>query len=483
MNYSDSERVEAYLQALGFEKSQSLSEADLIFFNTCSIRQKAEDKVYGHMRQIRALKKDRPNLLVALTGCMVRTSSSKYSSKRDQLFGRSRELDIALRIEELPRLADLMREIDPQTKLKPIPEESLEDYFKITPTHDSHNSKAQAFVAISNGCDKFCTYCIVPYSRGREKSRRLEEIFQECQTLVQNGCKEITLIGQTVNSYGLSNYDKSEGHFAGSLEQKDEMQGKESRPTEAYEAIRREGSDELNDADRFLLQIQQGEPFVELLKKIDTLKDQGLLRVRFTSPHPKDMSDQLIDAMATLQTQMPYLHLPVQAGDDTTLRRMNRTYTTAQYRDIIKKLRSKIPDIAISTDVIVGFCGETEEEFQNTYDFFQEIGFEHAYIARYSQRTGTTAAKFIKDDIPEETKATRWHRLNDLLKETSHSGLSRFLGQSVEVLVESQDDNVCLGRSPHFKTVQFTSGRRLVGEVVEVQITGQQPWLLEGELV
>ncbi len=444
MNYSDSERVEAYLQALGFNKAPELTEADLILFNTCSIRQKAEDKVYGHMRQIRELKKDRPKLMVALTGCMVRTSSSKYSSKRDQLFTRSRELDIALRIEELPKLADLMREINPQNDFKPIPEESLEDYFKITPTHDSHTSKAQAFVAISNGCDKFCTYCIVPYSRGREKSRRLDEIFQECQTLVQNGCKEITLIGQTVNSYGLSTYDKNEGHFA-------ELGG--------------------------------SEPFVELLKQIDSLKDQGLLRVRFTSPHPKDMSDELIEAMATLQTQMPYLHLPVQAGDDTTLRRMNRTYTTEQYRDIIRKLRAKIPDIAISTDVIVGFCGETEEEFQNTYDFFKEIAFEHAYLARYSERTGTTAAKFIKDDITDDIKAARWHKLNDLLKEISATALSRFIGQTVEVLVENQDGETCLGRSEHFKTVQFSSGRPLLGQIARVKITGQLPWLLEGELV
>lgn len=444
MNYSDSERVESYLQALGFAKAPDFENADLILFNTCSIRQKAEDKVYGHMRQIRLLKKERPNIMVALTGCMVRTSSSKYSSKRDQLFTRSRELDIALRIEELPVLANLMREINPQTNFKPIPEESLEDYFKITPTHSSHTTKAQAFVAVSNGCDKFCTYCIVPYSRGREKSRRLEEIFQECQQLVENGCKEITLIGQTVNSYGLSTYDKNEGTFA---------------------------------------EIGGTEPFVELLKKIDTLSEKGLLRVRFTSPHPKDMSDQLIEAMATLKTQMPYLHLPVQAGDDTTLRRMNRSYTTEQYRQIIDKLRAAIPDIAISTDVIVGFCGETEEEFENTYNFFQEIGFEHAYIARYSQRTGTTAAKFIKDDISDKTKAERWHKLNDLLKETSHQGLARFLGQSVNVLVESQDGETCLGRSPHFKTVQFQSGRPLLGQLVPVKITGLKPWLLEGELV
>jgi tRNA-2-methylthio-N6-dimethylallyladenosine synthase len=443
MNYSDSERMETYLEALGFSKTEDLEQASMVLFNTCSIKQKAEDKVFGTIRNVAKFKKNNPNLTIVVTGCMVRSSSSKYSSTRDKLFGRMKELDIALRIEELPKLAALTREVHPHIKLPEIQEESLEDYFKIDASHESTTSKAQAFVAISNGCDKFCTYCIVPYSRGREKSRKITDILEEVESLVENGCKEITLIGQTVNSYGLSRYDQE------------------------------------NETFNYL---KEKEPFVELLEQLDKLSTKGLQRVRFTSPHPKDMSDQLIDAMVELKTQMPYLHLPVQSGDDRTLKRMNRPYTIEKFRDTVTKLRERIPDIAITTDIIVGFCGETEEEFENTFNFFNEMGFEHAYISQYSERIGTTAAKFIKDDIAQETKKERWHRLNNLLKETSKRGLERFHGKTVNVIVERQDGETCLGRSEHYKTVQFKSGRKLVGELVTVKVTDSKEWILEGEL-
>lgn len=445
MNYSDTERMESYLQALGYDKAPSFEEADLIMFNTCSIRQSAEDRVYGHMRTIEQMRRQHKKITVVITGCMVRKSSSRYSSERDKLFNTTRELDIALRTEELPKLAALARELDPESKIPEIKEESLEDYFKISPTHSSHQSKAQAFVAISNGCDKFCTYCIVPYSRGREKSRDIQEILKECTQLVENGCKEITLIGQTVNSYGLSQYDKEEKTF--------EFLGEK-------------------------------EPFIYLLEEIDKLHTKGLVRLSFTSSHPKDMSDQLIEAMANLKTIMPYLHLPVQAGDNRTLKRMNRTYTVEHYRKIIEKLRKAIPGISISTDIIVGFCGETDEEFENTYKFFDEMDFEHGYISQYSERTGTTAARFIKDDISESVKQERWNKLNDnLLRAKSKKAHERFLGKVVNVLVESQEGKKCLGRSEHFKTVQFQSGRKLLGEIVPVKITKAMEWILEGELV
>jgi len=444
MNYSDSERMESYLQALGLTKGTSFHDSDIILFNTCSIKQKAEDKVYGYMKQISEIKKDKPDLMVVVAGCMVRNSSSKYSSERDRLFSTMRELDIALKTEELPKLAMLAREIDPETKIPEIEEESLEDYFKISPTHDSAPSKAQAFVAISNGCDKFCTYCIVPYSRGREKSRKFDDIIAECKQLAENGCKEVTLIGQTVNSYGLSKYDGEHETF-GYLGEK--------------------------------------EPFVYLLEELDKLSELGLERVRFTSPHPKDMSDQLIDAMATLKTQMPHLHLPVQSGDNNTLKRMNRTYTVEKYRDIVEKLRAKIPDISISTDIIVGFCGETDEEYQNTCDFFREMGFEHAYISQYSERRGTTAQRFIKDDIAAPVKKQRWYDLNEILKDNSRKSLERFRGRTVNVLVENKHDDMYFGRNEHYKSVQFRSGRELIGKIVPVKITEVGEWHLEGELV
>ena len=441
MNYSDSERISTYIEALGYEPSEKFDGSDLVIFNTCSIKQKAEDKALGYMKQMKELKRTHRNLTVVITGCMVRTSSSRYSSKRDPLLSRVEELDIALRIEELPKFADLMREINPEYAITSVKEENLEDYFKI---EANHSSKAQAFVPVSSGCDKFCTYCIVPYSRGREKSRSIEDIYNESAELVSKGCKEITLLGQTVNSYGLGIYDKINKSFA------------------TVEAGK--------------------EPFVALLEKIDSLKSQGLERLRFTSPHPKDMTSQLIDAMASLPTMMPYLHLPVQSGDNRTLKRMNRTYTIERYLEIIEELRKKIPGISISTDIIVGFCGETDDEFTNTYNMFKEVCFDHAYISQYSERIGTFASKHITDDVPREVKAERWHKLNDLLKDTSNQQLSRFVDTEVPVLVESQRENECLGRTPHFKTVKFKSNKSLVGRTALVKINKAKDWMLFGEM-
>lgn len=443
MNYSDTERVETYLDALGFEKTDQDEEADLVMFNTCSIKQKAEDKVYGRLGDVAKLRRHRPNLMIAVTGCMVRKSSSRLSDKKDKIFNSSKDVDICLRIEELPKLANLVREVQPEIEIQEIKEESLEDYFKINASH-STTQKTQAFIPVSTGCDKFCTYCIVPFSRGREKSRTVEEILSEAESLVSEGVKEITLIGQTVNTYGHSVSDKRENRFS-----------------------------HLNSG---------SEPFVHLLKELDKLHEKGLERVRFTSPHPREMTDQLIDVMANLKTQMPYLHLPVQAGDNKVLKRMNRRYTVEMFVDIVKKLREKIPDISISTDIIVGFCGETDEEYENTYNFFKEMNFEHAYISQYSERKGTFAANHIEDNVPAETKHKRWHRLNDLLRENSAQAHNSFKNKIVNVLVESQEGNKCVGRTEHFKTTHFTSGKQLVGKIVPVKITNPKEWILEGEM-
>ncbi len=438
MNYSDSERIETYLQALGFENAKDEKDTEMMIFNSCSVKQRAEDKVIGQIRKARKLLGK--NLIVVLTGCMIRKSSSRYSDDRDKLFNRIRELDISLRIEELPKLATLIRELDPKLAIKEIPEEKIENYFSITPRYAS---KIQPLVAISTGCDKFCTYCIVPFSRGREKSRPIKKVVAEATKLVENGAKEITLIGQTVDSYGLSNYDRLHKTFVNVPE--DEV------------------------------------PFVYLLSKIDKLSKKGLRRLRFTSPHPRDISDDLIDAIAELKTLMPYLHLPVQAGHNETLKRMNRPYTIEQYKEIIKKLRKKTPRIAISTDIIVGFCGETEEEFKTTYDFYEEVGFDHAYISRYSERKGTYAQKNLDDDVSLEIKAERWHRLNNLLKKISKEKLREYVSKEVEVLVEKCEKGICDGRSEHFKTVQFPGEKALIGELVKVKITDSKDWVLIGE--
>ncbi|MBN1495033.1 tRNA (N6-isopentenyl adenosine(37)-C2)-methylthiotransferase MiaB [Candidatus Peregrinibacteria bacterium] len=437
MNYSDSERVDSVLQNMGFNKIEDMNKADLILFNTCSVRQKAEDRVFGQMRKITKLRRERPDLLVGITGCMVRKTSTKKQEEPDKLFNRIKQLDIAFRIEDLPTLPSIINNF---WEIKScINEGNLKNYFEINP---KYSNKFQAFVPIGQGCDNFCTYCIVPYSRMRERSRPINDIYKECENLVKNGCIEITLLGQNVNSYGISDYDKKTGIF--------------------------EGIDN---------------PFVKLLQKINSLNEYGLKRLRFTSNHPKDLSDGLIDAMEGLETLMPYIHLPVQSGNNEILKRMNRHYTREWYMDLIKKLRKKIPGISISTDIIVGFCDETDEQFKDTYNLFMETEWDMAYLAQYSVRKGTFASKHLKDDVPSDVKKQRWNALNDLLKKVSLKKHKVFDKKIVEVLVEKYLKGICEGRSEHFKTVTFKSDKDLTGQLVKVKILKAREWLLEGETV
>lgn len=462
MNYSDSERVSAVLENIGFQPAQSENEADLIIFNTCSIRQKAEDRVLGLMPQMEALKGKNRNLMVAITGCMVQISSTKRSPSRlqDDFLRKLDAVDLVFRIDELAKLPFLMKEANPDIELQNIGSElddgTLRNYFQINPRY---TSKFQAFVPIMTGCDKFCAFCIVPYTRGRERSRSIEEVYRECEKLVENGCVEITLLGQNVNSYGLSAIDRRSGNF-----QYDDH-GNGTWPWK----------------------IQGRSPFATLLHKIDSLYEKGLRRVRWTSPHPRDMTDDVIEAVATLKTQMPYIHLPVQAGNDEVLRRMNRPYTVERYREIIRKIRLAIPDCAISTDIIVGFCGETEEQFEDTCRLFEEIQWDMAYIAQYSMRRFTLAHRTMKDDVPPKEKARRWHRLNEILTKASREKHERFIWKTVELLVEKcekndQGERICEGRSEHFKRTQFPGTPDLVGKFVPVKITEAFDWNLRGVL-
>ncbi len=443
MNYSDTERISAALEKLGYTKAETLEEVDLFIFNTCSIRQKGEDRVFGMIKNINQYKKGNPRLLVAVTGCMVRKSSTKNSEEKDKLLhNRNLKLDFVFNIKDTHKLAELLAEAEPNLELPATDDPELDDYLKLDP---EYSNPYQAFVPIQIGCDKFCTYCIVPYSRGREQSRPLQEILTECEKLVENGCKEITLVGQTVNSYGLSAIDKKTEEFA-SLS-----------PT----------------------------PFSHLLLQLDKLRAKGLNRVRYTSPHPRDLDDALIEAHATLPVLCPYIHLPIQAGDDEMLKRMNRKYTVREYREKVDKLKTAVPDMCITTDIIVGFSGETEEQFENTLQIYREMEWDQAYIARYSERSGTVASKCFPDDIPEETKAKRWHQLNDLLGEISLKRNKAFEGQTLEVLVENYNKltGECEGRSREFKLVQFPGTPEQVGEIIPVKIKTGMDWLLKGEVV
>jgi len=443
MNYSDSERVASLLEKLGYKKTDQWEDTDLYIFNTCSIRQKGEDRVFGQIDNLDRLKKRNPRLLVGLTGCMVRSTSSRNSEKdvKDDLMRRVDSIDFVFKITETHKIGEVMVEAEPQLDLPQLAEADLKDYLKINP---KYTTKFQAFVPIQIGCDKYCTYCIVPYSRGREQSRPMEDILAECRALVEHGCKEITLVGQTVNSYGLSALDKKTDKFTG-----------------------------------------MSDPFVTLLTKIDALREIGLNRVRFTSPHPADYTDSLIQAHVDLPSLCNHFHLPIQAGNDDVLKKMNRKYTVEQYKAIIKKIRAKLPDASITTDIIVGFCGETPEQYEESYEVFKEIRWDMAYLARYSMRPGTVATKAFKDDVTREEKARRWHKLNGILEECSSEYNEKMIGKTFEVLVEKYlaETGECEGKSRENKVIQFKASPELVGAIVDVEAVKALPWVMKGELV
>lgn len=458
MNYSDSERVAAILEKSGYLPSTTVEDVDLMIFNTCSIRQKGEDRVHGMLKNANALKKGNPRLLIGVTGCMIRQTSSRNSpwKKKDHLLKLVKSLDFVFRINDTHILPQVLVEAEPALDLPDLPESELNDYLQVKP---AYSSPFQAFVPIQIGCDKYCTYCIVPYSRGREKSRPQTDILAECRQLVENGCREINLVGQTVNSYGLSQLDKLSGHF------------------DWYHQP--EGVDTPHPP-----QDPLPPPFIKLLQELDQLAELGLSRLRYSSSHPRDFGPELIQAHVTLKTLCPHLHLPVQSGDDQILARMNRKYSYADFRDKIQAFRAALPGAAVTTDIIIGFPGETDQQFENTVRAFEELRFDQAYLARYSERSGTVAAKCFPDDVPQTVKATRWHRLNNRLREISLDKNTEYIGHTLEVLVErfDQASGEAEGRSRENKLVQFPGSPALIGRLIMVKITDSRAWLLKGQL-
>ncbi|MBT6068423.1 MiaB/RimO family radical SAM methylthiotransferase [Candidatus Peregrinibacteria bacterium] len=506
MNTSDTERVMTILEALGYEKTETLEDTDLVIFNSCSVKQKAEDKGFGAIKDAAKFRKKNPNLLIGLTGCMIRQSGVKADravvkehgieglpkwrqeralelKKRgllakkgvDPLFVRLSRIDFVFRIEDVSLLGDLLKEANPNLKLnKIIDEGTLENYFKITPRQEN---KVQAFVPIMTGCDKFCTYCIVPFTRGREFSRPLEEVVKECTELVENGAEEITLIGQTVNTYGLSRFDRASHKF-------DWYYNEGGQISSAY----RGNKEDTSGVEK---------PFATLLKKIDSLKEKGLKRLRYTSPHPRDFTDDVIEVIAKLETICPHIHMPVQSGSDTVLKRMNRNYTVEEYMKMMMKMKDLIPNLSITTDIIVGFSGETDEEFEETFQMYDSLEWDFCYISQYSPRKGTVSERMMDDDVPRETKKIRWDRLNELMKTKIHKKNLSYVGKVVEVLVEKsvhvnnssdRSENppsliyLCSGRTPDSKEVQFQSPEPLIGKFINVKVTEGLEWLLRGEI-
>ena len=424
MNERDSETVAGLLSEMGFEEGRDKSTADVVIINTCSVRENADKRFFGTLGQLKKIKETRPGFVVGVCGCMMQqqhiidTLKEKYPWV-DIVFGTHN-------IHDLPKLVSSVL----SEKQKRI--EILEDGGEIVeglPAKRLYSFKA--FVNIMYGCNNFCTYCIVPYTRGRERSRAPQNILDEVRVLAADGVKEITLLGQNVNSY----------------------QGTE-------------------DAG-----------FTELIYALSEI--EGLERIRFMTSHPKDLSDALIDAFAECEKLCNYIHLPVQSGSSRVLERMNRKYTKEDYLTLIEKLKKASPDVAITTDIIVGFPGETEEDFEETLDLVKKVEFDSAFTFLYSVRKGTPAENY-EDQIPEEIKHKRFNRLVDLLNEISAKKNKAYEGRIEKVLVEGlskTNQEMYTGRTESFKLVNFQSDTDVSGMIVDVEIIEGKTFSLLGKLV
>lgn len=437
MNKSDSERLSALLEQIGFVASAIPEESDLILINTCSVRQKAEDRVFGFVKNFSRLKNDNPHLLIGVTGCMAGRDKKKLFWKKMPL------VDFYFPTEQMTQLPRWIAEMRPELAYEDSPEK---DYLKIFPKKDS---SVQAYVTIQTGCNNFCTYCVVPFSRGLEKNRPLGDILQEVHKRAEEGCVEVTLLGQTVNSY------------------------------------------QATDSQIFSKQNPYKNHFAALLWEINQIP--GISRLHFTAPHPQKMHEEIIDAMR-LPAHVNFLHLPVQAGDNEILRRMNRRHTVEQYLEIMENLNKNIPSLALGTDLIVGFCGETREQFEKTVELYKQVRFDISYNAMYSPRSGTAAQKAFADTVSLEEKKDRWRVLQNLMEEIVLQKNQAYVGKTVSVLVDRYEpaalmfegvnrSGMCLGNSREMKLVRFPGEKTYVGQVVNVQIQEAKEWVLIGKKI
>lgn len=425
MNEHDSEKISWILENMNYIPTDHIEEADFIIYNTCLIRENAELKAYGHLGALKALKRKKPDLMIAVCGCMMQKEEI-----RNVITSKHKHVDLIFGTNNIHKLAQL---IENHLKTEETIVDILEDTREIDESIDANRKYSfKAFVNIMYGCNNFCTYCVVPYARGRELSREPEKILDEIRELASNGYKEITLLGQNVNSYGKSLDNKF--------------------------------------------------TFPNLLREIN--KIEGIERIRFMTSHPKDISDDLIACFGELDKLCSHLHIPIQSGSNRILKEMNRKYTREDILDKINRLRRVKPDIALSTDIIVGFPGESEEEFLQTMELVKEVGFHFAYTFLYSIREGTIAAN-MKDQIDYKIKHNRFQRLSNLLNEITLKDNKNLLGKTVEVLVEDTSKNnpeVLTGRTDKFKLVHFKGSKDLIGEIVNIKIEDVKTFTLEGKL-
>ena len=422
LNENDSEKIAGMVENLGYEKTDDLSKCDLVVFNTCCVRENAEERLFGKIGEIKKLKEER-GTIIAIGGCMMQEEHILEKIKKSYKY-----IDLVFGTHTLNKFEeDLKKIIEDKKKIRDVIDIDGE---VIEGLPIKRNDKFKASVSIMYGCNNFCSYCIVPYVRGRERSRKKEDILKEVEFLAKEGYKEITLLGQNVNSY--------------------------------------DGGD--------------GYKFSNLL--YDVCKIEGIERIRFISPHPKDFTDDVIKAIKDNKKISRIVHLPLQSGSTKVLKEMNRKYTKEQYLALAEKMRKEIPDILFSTDIIVGFPGETEEDFEDTLDVVRRINYEQIFMFIYSRRVGTVANK-MENQIPEEIKHKRFERLKKLYDDNVSKNNEKFIGKVEKILVDGEsknNENMLTGRNDANKVIIFEGSKDLIGKMINVKITEEHKWYLKGEV-
>lgn len=423
MNVHDSENIKAILEDMSFEETSNFEDADLILLNTCAIRENAHNKVFGFLGRVKHLKQTKPHIISGVCGCMAQEESVV-----DEIKNKYRWVDIVFGTHNIHNLPNILAS-SMERKEQEIEVFSVEgDVFENIPV--KRDSKYKAWVNIMFGCDKFCTYCIVPYTRGKQRSREPKYIIDEVNDLVKDGYKEVTLLGQNVNAYGK---DLKEEYRMGNL---------------------------LRDVAK-----------------------TGIERIRFMTSHPWDFDDDMINAIKENSNIMPYIHLPLQSGSDKILKLMGRRYTKEKYLELYNKLKKEIPNVSITTDIIVGFPGETEEDFNDTLEVVNECKYDSAFTFIFSPRVGTPAARMI-DNVTEDEKNDRLYRLNDLVNKYANEANQRYMGKTVKVLIEGiGEKNNLFGYTDTMKLVNVDGDKSNIGKIVDVEITDIKTWSMDGKIV
>ena len=427
MNVADSEVVASIMKMAGYEVNETMDEANAVFLNTCSVRDNAEQKILSRLEFLQSVKRKRP-IIIGVLGCMAERVKEDLLERHGA--------DIVCGPDAYLSLPDLIAQVELGHKAINVTLSTTETYRDVVPQR-LHTRHIGGFVSIMRGCNNFCHYCIVPYTRGRERSRDVESILREVHDLRDRGFKEVTLLGQNVNSYQFTIHNS-----------------------------------------QFTIH------FPELLKRV--AREAPEMRIRFTTSHPKDMSDETLRVIAEEPNVCKHIHLPVQSGSDAVLARMNRRYTRAWYLDRVAAIRRIIPDCGLSTDIFVGYCGETEEDHQLSLSLMREVGYDSAFMFKYSERPGTYASKHLPDDVPEEVKLRRLNELIALQTQLSAEANRRCEGKTYEVLIEGtskRSREQFFGRSEQNRVVVFDRGQHHIGERVMVKITSSSSATLKGEVI